>query len=71
MIGLKILLLGNWIMTREIPRKYEKLYNRAMSGCSRKAAVRSFCLECVCYHEAEIRFCTDKTCPLYKYRLSG
>ncbi len=56
---------------RDIPKKYQKLYNRATSGKSRKAAIRSFCLECVGYFENEVKSCTDTNCPLFKYRLKG
>jgi hypothetical protein len=58
-------------MIRSIPKKYLKLYNRAMTGRSRKAAIRSFCIECMGYNEKEIPICTDKGCPLFKYRLRG
>jgi hypothetical protein len=53
---------------RDIPAKYEKLYNRAMSGKSRKAAIRAFCLECVGWSEYEVSVCTYPDCPLYPYR---
>lgn len=56
---------------RDVPKKYCKLYNRAVSGKSRKAAIRSFCLECVGYLENEVKACTDTGCPLFKYRLKG
>jgi len=58
-------------MERDIPKKYRKLYQKAVSGRSRKAAIRSFCLECVGYIEKEVPICTDGACPLYKYRLKG
>ena len=56
-------------MEREIPSKYQKLHGRR--NTSRKAAVRSFCLECVGYAESEVKVCTDKDCPLFKWRVSG
>lgn len=58
-------------MVREIPQKHQALYNQAVSGKSRKAAVRSFCLECVGYQVAEISRCSDGGCPLYAFRLRG
>ena len=58
-------------MERLIPKKYKKLYEKAVSGRSRKAAIRSQCLECVGYFPKEITLCTDKGCPLYLYRESG
>ena len=45
--------------TRDIPPKYRAMYKRAMSGKSRKAAMRIFCLECVYYSEMEVSLCTD------------
>jgi hypothetical protein len=55
-------------MVRDIPLKYRKQYQRAMSGKSRKAAMDSFCAECVAYDPKEVRLCTDKGCPLFPYR---
>jgi len=43
-------------------------YARAMSGESRTAAMKAFCLECVCWVRSEIRLCTSPACPLYPYR---
>jgi len=57
------------MIKRNIPEKYQKMYARRTK--SRKAAVRSFCLECVGYSETEVELCTDKTCPLYPWRLRG
>ena len=53
---------------RNTPGKYKVMYKKAMSGRSRKAAVRMFCLECVGYSEREVSLCTDPYCPLFKYR---
>lgn len=50
---------------------YRDLYKKAWSKQSRKAAVRAFCLECVCYQEAEVRRCTSPGCPLFEFRLKG
>jgi len=58
-------------MSREIPKKYRGLYNKAIKKRSRKAAIRSFCLECVGYSEKEVLECADSGCPLHKYRGSG
>jgi len=55
-------------MREDIPRKYQRIYDRAMSGKSRKAAMRAFCLECVGWECNEVALCTDKNCPLYSYR---
>ena len=51
-----------------IPRKYQGIYDRAMSGKSRKAAIRAFCLECCGWERNEVALCTDPGCPLFPYR---
>jgi len=56
-------------MKRDVPERYQALYERAMTGRSRRAAVRSFCLECVGYQSDEVKACTDPGCPLYPYRI--
>ena len=58
-------------MDRIIPRKYKGLYKKATINRSRKAAIRSFCLECCGYQEKEVKLCTDTGCTLYKYREKG
>ena len=57
------------MIERDIPEKYQPMYNRRKK--SRKAAVRSFCLECVGYSENEVKLCTDHACPLFRWRLRG
>ena len=47
------------------------MYLRAMSGKSRKAAVRVNCLMCCGWQVNEVRLCTAKNCPLYPYRMVG
>lgn len=54
---------------RDIPDIYKGLYAKRKK--SRKSAVRSFCLECVGYDPREVTKCTDKACPLWKWRLTG
>lgn len=56
---------------RDIPQKCRKAYDRAMTGRSQSAAIRSFCLECVGYDREEVKACTDPACPLYAYRITG
>lgn len=53
---------------KDIPAAYRGTYERAMTGRSAKAAIRSFCLECVGWQREEIRLCTSPACPLYPYR---
>jgi len=52
----------------QIPKLYQALYDRAIAGRSRKAAMHSFCVECCGYEIREVYFCTDQACPLYAYR---
>jgi len=54
-------------MDRIIPKKYQAMYDRRKK--SRKAAIRSQCLECVGYVAKEVELCTDNGCPLFKWRL--
>ncbi len=56
-------------MMRNIPKKFQALYRKALTGKSRRAAVRSFCLECVGYQQAEVERCSATGCPLHPYRL--
>jgi len=51
-----------------MPKAYWRLYERAMTGRSRKAAMRSFCLECCGWQRVEVANCTATACPLYPYR---
>jgi hypothetical protein len=52
----------------QMPRAYRGIYDKAMTGKSRKAAMRAFCLECVAWQVNEVFSCTDVACPLYPYR---
>ena len=52
----------------QMPRSYRATYDKAVSGKSLRAAVNSFCLECVCWQIEEIRNCTDLGCPLFAIR---
>jgi len=52
----------------QIPKKYRTVYDKAISGKSRSAAMKAFCLECTMWQKDEIRLCSDTSCPLYPYR---
>ncbi len=54
--------------TAQMPQVYRPVYKRAMTGKSRVAAVKAFCLECVGHARKEITLCTSPACPLYPYR---
>jgi hypothetical protein len=53
---------------RDIPKIYRRIYEQAVKGKSRKAAMRSFCLECCGWQIKEVFLCTDLACSLYPYR---
>ena len=44
------------------------VYQRAMTGKSRGAAVKAFCLECVGWNRKSVRDCTSPACPMFLYR---
>lgn len=52
----------------QIPKCYRGTYDKALRGRSLRAAVTSFCLECVVYATNEVRHCSDTACPLWKVR---
>jgi hypothetical protein len=56
-----------------MPERYRAAYRRAVeAGASgRKAAIRSKCLDCMCWQEAEVNRCTITHCPLWPYRMGG
>jgi hypothetical protein len=59
------------MMTRaSVPRQYLKLYDRAMSGKSMKAAIRAHCVMCMGWNHTDVPGCTAPGCPLFPYRLS-
>ena len=53
---------------QQMPDIHLANYKKAIRGRSMKAAIKAFCLECVCWQKEEIRLCTDLACPLYPYR---
>jgi len=53
---------------KQIPDIHRTNYDKALRGRSMKAAIKAFCLECVCWQKEEVRLCTDLACPLYPYR---
>lgn len=55
----------------DMPKAYRGIYDRAMTGQSKAAAIHSFCLECMGWQREEIRLCTSYPCPLYPYRPYG
>ena len=53
---------------QQMPKIHRSNYDEAVSGKSRKAAIKAFCLECVCWQKEEVRLCSSLACPLYPYR---
>jgi hypothetical protein len=52
----------------EIPKKYRKIYRKAVEDNNTTAAIKSFCLECVCWQKIEVINCSCPACPLYGVR---
>lgn len=52
----------------EMPFSMRYRYLQAMTGKSLRAAVNSFCSECVGWVRDEVTKCTAPACPLYPYR---
>ena len=58
----------------KIPRKYRRLFDRAVSGKSLSASINCQCLECCDWISSEVILCSDLGCPLFAvrpYRSSG
>jgi hypothetical protein len=53
---------------KQIPKLYRGIYDKAVTGRSRKAAMHAQCLECCGWQVKEVFLCTDLGCPLYPYR---
>jgi len=53
---------------KDIPKIYRKIYEKAVINGSKPAAIKAFCLECVCWQKNEIINCTSLDCPLYAVR---
>ncbi len=47
---------------------YIKLWERAMAGRSKVAAIKVKCLDCCGWQKEEVRNCQVPACPLYPYR---
>ena len=53
---------------REMPPVRRRTYLLAVTGRSRRMAVRSFCLECMGWSKREAQACNTISCPLWPYR---
>jgi len=52
----------------EIPKKYRKIYRKAVETNNKDAAIAAFCLECVCWQKNEVINCSSSACPLFGVR---
>jgi hypothetical protein len=52
----------------DVPDRYRYMYDRAMSGRSRRTAIRLHCLMCMGWKQSDVPKCTATGCPLYPYR---
>ncbi|MGA2915457.1 MAG: hypothetical protein ABSE89_05475 [Sedimentisphaerales bacterium] len=52
----------------EIPKKYRKIYRKAVETNNKQAAIDAFCLECVCWQKNEVKNCSCPACPLFGVR---
>jgi hypothetical protein len=52
----------------QMPKVYRKIYEKAVAGNSKAAAIKAFCLECCMWQKNEIINCTSLACPLFPYR---
>ncbi len=46
-------------------------WSRAMTTNSRKNAIRAMCLLCLGGSPSDVKTCTEKNCPLWKFRIKG
>jgi hypothetical protein len=51
-----------------MPPTCRNTYLRAVGGRSPRAAIKSFCLECVGWQRRDVALCTAAACPLWAYR---
>lgn len=52
----------------DVPDQWRPVYNRAMNGKSRAAAIKAHCLMCCGWNRGEVVRCTATGCPLHPYR---
>lgn len=52
----------------DVPKLYQSMYAKAMTGKSLRAAVNIKCLDCTCYQRTMVRDCPVENCSLHLYR---
>jgi hypothetical protein len=53
---------------RHIPKSYQAIYHKAMTGKSLRAAINAKCQDCCCWQRKEVQNCQVSTCSLFPYR---
>ena len=53
---------------RQMPSLYRRFYLKALTGRSRKAAMKVHCLECAGWSRTEVALCDSVSCALWGYR---
>lgn len=56
------------IADSQMPSSMQGIYRRAMTGRSRQAAMKSFCLECQGYDRKAVAECVARNCSLWRFR---
>jgi hypothetical protein len=59
------------VKIENVPAKYRTMYDRAMTGRNRAAAIKMYCLACCRWQRKEARLCACPGCPLFVHRLTG
>ena len=53
----------------DAPEASQRGYLAAACGvASPRAAIKAFCMMCVCWQRAEVTLCSAEACPLWAYR---
>jgi len=52
----------------QMPKSYRNIYEKALRGKSKAAAIKAHCLECAGWRPTEVARCTSLGCPLFPYR---
>jgi hypothetical protein len=52
-----------------LPERHQGTYLHAVTGRRALKAIRSKCLDCMCWQMAEVAKCELKGCPLWPYRM--
>lgn len=63
--------VNEWFEKKGLPLSAKAKFVEAHTSSSRKAAIRSQCIECCGGSLVEVRKCTAKSCSLWRFRLTG